>query len=391
MPLVQFHAAEGMKKRVRAISMLFLAVVLALLPLHQALGAETARYQPAPPPQVSAKAVFVKDISSGAELFAENADEPLPPASLTKIAAALVVLDYGNLEQLVTITDQDLVPLEESQVGLVVGDRLTIRDLLFGALIPSGNDATLALARFIGGENLDQGASADDAVEKFVDMMNAKAKSLGATSSTFLFPTGIDMPGHAMSARDVATLTAAALANPLFAEIVSTESIVLPSEVRPDGYPVVTTNQLLVDGVVTGVKTGSTPAAGGCLATSFTVGPNTIVSVVLGSSVVESADGVQDNSARFDDSLAVVDAVQDSFQWIDPTAPGELDGLAEELGVWNVALRQDVLLPIPVGGADKLRYRLNLDPPAEVSASTGEVQFFLGNVLLTEQPTVQAN
>lgn len=378
-------------KRVRMYVALVLTVAAALLPPHQSSAAEIARYQPEPPPRVSAKAVFVKDISSGAELFAENPDEPLPPASLTKIAVALVVLDFGRLDDMVTITDADLVPLEESQVGLVAGDRLSIRNLLFGALIPSGNDATLALARYIGSASLEDGASDEDAVNQFIAMMNEKAKSLGATASTFLYPTGIDVPGHVMSARDVATLTAAALSYPLFAEIVSTPSVVLPSEVRPDGYAVVTTNQLLVDGVANGVKTGSTPAAGGCLATSFTVGPNTIVSVVLGSDVVESAEGVQDNSARFNDSLALVDAVQDDFQWIDPTAPGELTGFVEELGVWDVALERSVLLPVPIGGATQLRYRLDLDPPADDSADSGEVQFYLGNALLSEQPMIQAN
>ena len=228
---------------------------------------------------------YVTDISTGTELFALNAEEPLPPASLTKIVSALVVLERANLEDSVEIQQEDLVSAEESQVGLMAGDRLSVRDLLQGMLIPSGNDATLALARHVGASAIGEQAPAEEAVAEFVSMMNAKAAELGATSSHFANPTGIDEAGHVMSARDVAVLTKAALQNSLFSEIVATTSAVLSSELVPDGYRVTTTNQLLAEGLVTGVKTGTTAKAGGCLVTSFAVGPNQIVAVVLGSDV----------------------------------------------------------------------------------------------------------
>src|ERR671912_799596 len=181
-------------------------------------AAEVARYQPMAPPPISADAVFVTDISTGTELFAENAEEPLPPASLTKIVSALVVLERANLEDTIEIQEEDLVSAEESQVGLMAGDRLSVRDLLRGMLIPSGNDATLALARHVGATAIGESASPDRAIAEFVSMMNAKAAELGATSSHFMNPTGIDDPSHVMSARDIAVLTAVALQNSLFAE-----------------------------------------------------------------------------------------------------------------------------------------------------------------------------
>ena len=119
-------------------------------PSGAAHAAEIARYRPMSPPPISANAVFVTDISTGTELFAQNADEPLPPASLTKIVSALVVLELANLDDTIEILEEDLVSPEESQVGLKAGDRLSVRDLLHGMLIPSGNDATLALARYVG-------------------------------------------------------------------------------------------------------------------------------------------------------------------------------------------------------------------------------------------------
>src|SRR5215207_5799448 len=209
------------------ISMILTTALTFWGPSDAAHASEIARYRPMAPPPISADAVFVTDISTGTELFAQNADEPLPPASLTKIVSALVVLERANLEDTVEILDDDLVSAEESQVGLKAGDRLSVRDLLRGMLIPSGNDATLALARHIGATTIGESATPESAVEEFVSMMNAKAAELGASSSHFMNPTGIDAPGHVMSARDIVVLTKTALQNSLFSEIVSTTSAVL--------------------------------------------------------------------------------------------------------------------------------------------------------------------
>jgi D-alanyl-D-alanine carboxypeptidase (penicillin-binding protein 5/6) len=370
-------------------------VALAIAPMFwepsgAAHAAEIARYQPMPPPPITANAVYVTDISTGTELFAQNADESLPPASLTKIVSALVVLERANLDDTVEILKDDLVSAEESQVGLMEGDRLTVRDLLHGMLIPSGNDATLALARYVGANALGDGASREQAVAKFVSMMNDKAAELGATASHFANPTGIDQDGHVMSARDVATLTKAALQNPLFAEIVAKPEAVLSSKLVTGGYRVTTTNQLLAEGVVTGVKTGTTAKAGGCLVTSFAVGPNEIVAVVLGSDVSEGTDGSQDTSARFAETRALLDAVKADYLWLDPTSPGVVSGLVEELSVWDVDLAGDDLLPVPASSGDDVRYRLVLAPPSAPEDPAGEVQFYVGEQLLSERTALQA-
>src|SRR5215217_6091902 len=359
-------------------------------PSGAAKAAEIARYQPMVPPPISADAVFVTDISTGTELFAQNADEPLAPASLTKIVSALVVLERANLDETVEILKDDLVSAEESQVGLVAGDRLTVRDLLHGMLIPSGNDATLALARYVGTAALGEGVSVDQAVAEFVSMMNAKAAELGATASHFSNPTGIDADGHVMSARDIAVVTRAALQNSVFAEIVAKTSAVLNSQSVSDGYRVTTTNQLLAEGLVNGVKTGTTAKAGGCLVTSFAVGPNKIVAVILGSDVSEATDGSQDTSARFSETRALLDAVKADYLWLDPTAPGIVAGLAEELSVWEVDLANDALLPVPASSGGDVRYRLILAPPSAPENPAGEVQFYVGEQLLSERAALQA-
>jgi D-alanyl-D-alanine carboxypeptidase len=205
-----------------------------------------------------------------------------------------------------------------------------------------------------------------------------------------LNPTGIDAVGHVMSAHDVAILTKAALQNSLFSEIVAKTEAVLTSEVVPDGYRVTTTNQLLAEGLVTGVKTGTTAEAGGCLVTSFMVGPNEIVVVILGSDVSEASDGSQDTTARFSETRALLDAVKADYLWLDPTSPGIVAGLVEELSVWEVDLANDALLPVPASSQGDVRYRLVLAPPSAPENPAGEVQFYVGEQLLSERAALQA-
>jgi D-alanyl-D-alanine carboxypeptidase len=147
---------------------------------------------------------------------------------------------------------------------------------------------------------------------------------------------------------------------------------------------------LLVEGLVTGVKTGTTARAGGCLVTSFAVGPNEVVAVVLGSDIAESADGLQNNTARFADTRAILDAVRQDYVWLDLAAPGVVSGLADELSVWEVGLASESMLPVPAAHVAEVRYRLVLaPPPAQPQGPAGEVQFYVGQRLLSELPAVQ--
>lgn len=357
-----------------------------------AMAQPIARFAPLTPPTVSARSVYVVDATSGTELLALNPDEPLPPASLTKIVSALVVLDKANLDGVITIEESDLVSPEESQVGLQAGDELSARDLLRGMLIPSGNDATRAMARTIGKEVASQDASNEEAIAAFVDMMNEKAREVGAVASHFVTPTGMDAPGHVMSARDVATVAAVAMQNPLFAEIVAMPTAVLASKLRPEGYSVSTTNTLLLEGIANGVKTGTTPEAGGCLVTSYNIGPNQVLAVVLGSDVAESAEGVQDSTARYEDTRLLMATVDEDFVWVDPSnpaAPGPLTGLREELLVWGVNVESPAFVPVPAGRDSDVSYRLVLDEDDD-NAVSGEVRFYLDDTVLSELTAVAA-
>jgi hypothetical protein len=125
--------------------------------------------------------------------------------------------------------------------------------------------------------------------------------------------------------------------------------------------------------------------------TSFAVGPNTIVAIILGSDVGETSDGLQDTTARFAETRALLEAVEADYLWLDPTSPGVVSGLSEELSVWEVGLATGDLLPVPANSASDVRYRLVLAPPSSPDNPAGQVQFYVGEQLLSERVAVQAS
>jgi len=148
---------------------------------------------PAPAPNVNAWSIAVIDGSSGALLYGKDPHRQLPPASLTKIFTALVALKNGDLNQEVTVQFDQSQLYDSTLMGIRPGETYTLKDLLFGLMLPSGNDAALAIANDIGGSE-----------DKFVAMMNAEAASLGLKDSHFVNPHGLDAPGHYSSAYDLA-------------------------------------------------------------------------------------------------------------------------------------------------------------------------------------------
>jgi D-alanyl-D-alanine carboxypeptidase (penicillin-binding protein 5/6) len=269
-----------------------LMLVLILVPVgagwEQAGAQTTAPRRAAPePPVVEAQAWGLMDAESGLYLTGENADEQLPIASTTKIMTALVVLEEGvNLDQEVEIDEEaeEFVGSTYSNVGLIAGERVTVRDLLVASLIPSGTDAVYALAEHVG----------RGSVDNFVQMMNEKAASMDLENTNFETPAGLDTPGNYSSARDLAKLAQAALKYPLFAEIVDTTDATISTQNRT--IEIFSTNQLLTTYPrATGVKTGTSPEAGANLVASAESGDESFIAVVL------------DDEDRFPDAQAVLE------------------------------------------------------------------------------------
>ena len=266
------------------------------LPDFDVRSAELGAIAKAAMPALSAKSAVLVDFASGKVLFDKAAHQRLPPASTTKMMTALLTLEDGNLD-----ADGPVSALaagqEGTSMGLKAGERFTTRELLYGLLLPSGNDAAMALAQ-----------REAPSVQAFVDRMNAKAKELGMTDTHFVNPHGLDDPAHLSSAYDLALLARYALqSEPLFDQYVMTPHMALPANADHPAFQWDNLNQLLGSYPgADGVKTGTTPAAGQCLVATVTRGGHRLLMVVMGS---------QD---RYADARAILDEGFGSYTWLRP-------------------------------------------------------------------------
>ena len=207
-------------------------------------------------PSIKASALYLIELKSRRVLLEKDATRRLPPASLTKVMTALVAMEVASPEQVVQVDRRALV--HRSSLQLHAGEQFLLRDLLTAMLVTSANDACEAVAWHIGGDT-----------DRFVAMMNERARTLGLKDTHFANACGFDAPGHYSTAADLATLTEQALRAPAISMMVRT---VTRDIVSVDGARQVSlhsTNELLLDPDVTGVKTGYTSKAGRCLIASM--------------------------------------------------------------------------------------------------------------------------
>ncbi len=280
--------------------------------------------------EVLARAWAVTDLRTGEYLAGSGAFEELPMASTTKIMGALVALET-DLDEEVTVSEEAAafaVPAY-SNVGLLPGDVLSARELLMASMISSGDDAAYALAEHVG----------DGSVERFVGMMNEKAERMGLEETSFENPVGFDARGHHTSARDLATMTGAAMRNPEFREMVSTEYATIVTPYRE--IPLTNTNELLFAyPPATGVKTGTTPAAGESLVSSAISGDETYAFVILDARedrFAASIRALEHAFAAYDRANLVVegekyvgaDVPYRRYESIDLVAASDVEGLVD--------------------------------------------------------------
>lgn len=230
-----------------------------------ALAAAAALALPcAAAPDCAADCAILMDADSGAVLYEKQPDKRCLIASTTKIMTAIVVLEHCSPDEELVIPPE-AVNIEGSSIYLKGGEVLTVRELLYGMMLHSGNDAAVALALACSGS-----------VEEFVVLMNLKAQALGMENSSFENPNGLDGEKHYSTARDLAVLTAYALENPAFRQIVSTKRIQCGTRTF------INHNKLLwsVDGAI-GVKTGFTKAAGRILVSAAERSGRRLVAVTI--------------------------------------------------------------------------------------------------------------
>ena len=221
--------------------------------------------------ETSARAAVVMDVDSNRILYSKNMDEKLAMASTTKIMTTLVAIESGRLDEKVKISKRASY-MEGSSIYLREGEVHTVNDLLYAIMLRSGNDAATAVAEHIGGS-----------VEGFAEMMNKKAREIGASNTRFANPHGLDADGHYTTARDLALITCYALKNPMFSKIVSSKKKVMegPPNENWDRVMINKNKMLWQFAGGDGVKTGYTNRAGRCLVSSATRDGMRLVCVVL--------------------------------------------------------------------------------------------------------------
>lgn len=235
-------------------------------------------------PAVSAKSAILCNAETGEVYFAHNADSPMPFASTTKIMTALVAIESAPLDTVIRVAPE-AVGTEGSSVYLYENEALTLETLLYALLLESANDAAVAIACGIAGS-----------VEAFVDRMNAKAQALGLSHTQFRNPHGLHDDAHYTTARELAVITAHALANETFRRVVSTYKKTVPQEDSGAVRLFINHNRLLrsYEGCI-GVKTGYTKRSGRCLVTAAERDGLRLVAVTL-----SAPDDWSDHTAMLD-------------------------------------------------------------------------------------------
>ncbi len=305
------------------------------------------------PPRISAKAAVIMDAGTGQVVFEKNSHQRRAMASTTKIMTALVTLEHAGLTDLVTAGPD--VKVEPSIIGLDPGDKLTVEQLLYGLLLPSGNDAAIDLADYVGGS-----------VPKFVAMMNAKAAQLGLKDTHYVTPHGLDADGHETSAYDLAVLTRVAMQNPEFEKIVSSKQYQIDGPVR---WVFKSLNQLLgTYPGADGVKTGYTDNAGRCLVFSATRDGHRAIAVVL-----DSAD-------IFGEAAALLNYFFANYGWetLGQAEEGVLGSYSRDGIVHHLVARMHPTVVLPRWQASYLRWTFSISEGAAANGGAeGVASYYL--------------
>ena len=271
---------------------------------------------------VSAASWILMNPDTGDVLWESDADTPRNIASVTKLVTALVVTRYCDPEETVTVADA-AAGVEGSSIDLEAGERYTVRTLLYGLLLESGNDAAEALAIHVSGSD-----------EAFSLEMNAVAAELGSSGSSFRNPHGLTQEGHYSTARDLARIMAAVLEDPLLSEILAARSY------SGEGKTFLNHNRLLdLYEYTTGGKTGYTEAAGRTLVTSAEKDGIRLICVTL-----DDSDDWEDHAALYEAGFSryrIVEVIPAGAVWEVPVISGTRDTARVAAQTLSVALLDD--------------------------------------------------
>lgn len=336
----------------------------------------------AEPPAITAETAIVIDAKTGQVLYDKNMHEQREPASTTKVMTALLALENLDLNKMVTI-DAETPFTEGSRVYLLEGEQVTVEQLLYALLLESANDAAVALGKEIAGS-----------IPAFAEMMNKKAVELGAKNTSFINPNGLHEEGHMTTAYDLAMIAREAMKNEKFRELVTTYRYVIPATGKQDTRYLYNTNRLIYDertkvvvnGVqraakyegATGIKTGYTSHAGGCLVAGAKRGETELIAVVMKST----------DQGRFADSIALMDYAFDNYKSVktmdEGTILGEIPVKRGSERKVQVVAKEDAYATLPIEASTGLvKTKVILDDkvkaPIEKGQKVGAVEIYAGD------------
>ena len=337
-------------------------------------------------PKTNSRRYIVYDRISKSMIIGKNEDVKSAMASTTKIMTTIVILEKADLNEKVTVSAK-AGGTGGSRLGLKRGDKTSVRDLLYGLMLRSGNDAAVALAEHVGGS-----------VKGFAELMNEKASELGLTNTHFVTPHGLDDANHYTTALELAKLTDYAMNNETFSKIVGTKSITIYINNQP--RQINNTNELLgvLNGVV-GVKTGFTNNAGRCLVTETKRNNMDIITIVLG------ADTKKD---RTKDSVNLIEYTYSKYKMYNIE-----EKIIEEFNKWKNINEKRILITkgkqnnpklalgaiekatIPICDNDKIEYSINalteVEAPVEQWNVMGTLTVKLNGEILENIDIVNVN
>ena len=315
----------------------------------------------------SAKAMCVMEASSNRKLYSKNECAKLPMASTTKIMTAITAIENcKNLDQKFEISPKS-VGIPGTSIYLRQGEVMSVKDLLYGLMLVSGNDASVAIAEAVGGST-----------KKFVSLMNDTAERIGAVNSHFDNTHGLDSKTHYTTAEDLAKITSYALKNEVFKDIVSTKNTKITNTAGKTRY-LKNKNKLLtsLDGCC-GVKTGFTDDAGRCLVSACERDNMTIVCVVLNC------------GPMFEDSRDLLERAFNEYSLIDLTQgydyTKQISVVEGRKDYVNIGTNERFLYPLKEGEISKVDYVYNIqksiEAPVDYGQEVGEIKIFIDNNLI---------
>jgi len=243
------------------------------------------------PATLTADSILTIDLNSQTSLYEKNSMKRVPIASLTKLMTAYLILDESDPSALVTVS-ANAANATGSRMGLYEGEEISVRNLLYGLFIVSGNDASIALAEYNAGSE-----------SAFIEKMNATGKKLGLTDTHYANSTGLEANNAYSTARDLAILSTYILEDESVREIIDNAKITVESA-NGTKHELINTNILLGQLGIKGMKTGTTPSAGECLiALAESPDGHEILSIILGS------------KSRFVDTKVLIDWIYKAYNW----------------------------------------------------------------------------